>query len=39
MLSEAQYEQALAVLRNSRNALERSPSTTAHLDEEKMICP
>jgi hypothetical protein len=36
MLSEAQYEQALAVLRNSRNALERSPSMTAHLDEEKI---
>ena len=36
VLSEAQYEQALAVLRNARNALERSPSMTAHLDEEKI---
>jgi hypothetical protein len=33
-LSEEQYEQALAVLRNARNALERSPSMTAHLGEE-----
>ena len=31
-----QYEQALAVLRNARNALERSPSMTAHLDEERI---
>jgi hypothetical protein len=36
VLPEAQYEQALAVLRNARNALERSPSMTAHLDEEKI---
>ena len=36
VLPEAQYEQALAVLRNTRNALERSPSMTAHLDEEKI---
>ena len=35
-LPEAQYEQALAVLRNARNALERSPSMTSHLDEEKI---
>lgn len=35
-LPEAQYEQALAVLRNARNALERSPSMTAHLDEERI---
>jgi hypothetical protein len=36
VLPEAQYEQALAVLRNARNALERNPSMTAHLDEEKI---
>jgi hypothetical protein len=36
VLPEAQYEQALAVLRNMRNALERNPSMTAHLDEEKI---
>lgn len=36
VLPDAQYEQALAVLRNARNALERSPSMTAHLDEEKI---
>jgi hypothetical protein len=35
-LPEAQYEQALAVLRNARNALERTPSMTSHLDEEKI---
>lgn len=36
VLPEAQYEQALAVLRNARNALERTPSMTSHLDEEKI---
>jgi hypothetical protein len=36
VLPEAQYEQALNVLRNARNALERSPSMTASLDEEKI---
>lgn len=36
VLSQAQYEQALTVLRNARNALERSPSMTASLDEEKI---
>jgi hypothetical protein len=36
VLPEAQYEQALAVLRNARNALERSPSMAARLDEEKI---
>jgi hypothetical protein len=36
VLPEAQYEQALAVLRNTRNALERNPSMTSHLDEEKI---
>ena len=36
LLPQAQYEQALAVLRNARNALERSPSMTASLDEEKI---
>jgi hypothetical protein len=36
VLPEAQYEQALAVLRNARNALERGPSMTAYLDEEKI---
>lgn len=35
-LPEAQYEQALAVLRNARNALERGPAMTAYLDEEKI---
>ena len=36
VLPETQYEQALAVLRNARNALERTPSMTSHLDEEKI---
>jgi hypothetical protein len=36
VLPEAQYQQALAVLRNARNALERTPSMTANLDEEKI---
>ena len=36
VLPEAQYDQALAVLRNARNALERTPSMTAHLNEEKI---
>ena len=36
VLPDAQYEQALKVLRNARNALERTPSMTAHLDEEKI---
>lgn len=36
VLPDAQYEQALAVLRNARNALERSPSMTTHLNEEKI---
>jgi hypothetical protein len=36
VLPEAQYEQALAVLRNARNALERGPAMTAYLDEEKI---
>jgi hypothetical protein len=36
VLPDAQYEQALEVLRNARNALERTPSMTAHLDEEKI---
>jgi hypothetical protein len=36
VLPETQYEQALAVLRNARNALERTPSMTANLDEEKI---
>lgn len=35
-LPERQYEEALAVLRNARNALERSPSMTASLSEEKI---
>lgn len=35
-LQERKYEEALAVLRNARNALERSPSMTSHLDEEKI---
>jgi hypothetical protein len=34
VLPQAQYEQALAVLRNARNALERSPSITARMGEE-----
>jgi pimeloyl-ACP methyl ester carboxylesterase len=34
LLSDADYEAALGVLRNSRNALERSPSMTANLNEE-----
>ena len=36
VLPDAQYEQALEVLRNTRNALERNPSMTASLDEEKI---
>ena len=36
VLPDKQYEQALEVLRNARNALERTPSMTAHLDEEKI---
>lgn len=36
VLSSADYEDALAVLRNSRNALERNPSTTAKLTEEQI---
>jgi hypothetical protein len=36
VLPEAQYEQALTVLRNARNALERGPAMTAYLDEEKI---
>jgi hypothetical protein len=36
VLAETQYEQALGVLRNARNALERAPSMTANLDEEKI---
>ena len=36
VLPDAQYEQALEVLRNARNALERTPSMTANLDEEKI---
>jgi len=36
VLPEAQYEQALAVLRYARNALERGPAMTANLDEEKI---
>jgi hypothetical protein len=35
-LPDAQYQQALEVLRNARNALERTPSMTANLDEEKI---
>jgi hypothetical protein len=35
-LPEEHYEQALAALRNARNALERSPSMTSHLDEERI---
>jgi hypothetical protein len=36
VLPNEQYEQALAVLRNARNSLERTPSMTATLDEEKI---
>ncbi len=36
MLADADYEAALGVLRNSRNALERSPSMTAKLNEEQI---
>lgn len=36
VLADTQYQEALAVLRNARNALERSPSLTAKLDEEKI---
>ncbi|WP_239341609.1 hypothetical protein [Frankia sp. CiP3] len=36
VLTNADYEAALAVLRNSRNALERSPSTVAKLGEEEI---
>jgi len=36
VLGQAQYEDALAVLRNARNALERSPSITATFGEEKI---
>ena len=35
-LDDADYEAALAVLRNARNTLERSPSMTAKLDEEEV---
>lgn len=35
-LPDQDYEAALAVLRNMRNALERSPSTTRHLGEEQI---
>lgn len=35
-LGEAEYEEALQVLLNSRNALERSPSTSAKLNEEEI---
>ncbi|MET9041729.1 hypothetical protein ABZX34_02305 [Streptomyces sp. NPDC004362] len=34
VLAEAHYEDAIRVLLNSRNQLERSPSTTAHMGEE-----
>jgi hypothetical protein len=33
-LADAHYEEAIRVLLNSRNQLERSPSTTAHMGEE-----
>lgn len=36
MLAEVDYEAALGVLRNSRNALERSPSMTTRLNEEQI---
>jgi hypothetical protein len=39
MLAEADYEAALGVLRNSRNALERSPSMTARLNETVRVAP
>jgi hypothetical protein len=35
-INEADYESVLAVLRNARNALERSPSMSAKLDEEEI---
>ncbi|MGH3761321.1 hypothetical protein [Actinophytocola sp.] len=35
-LTDEDYEAALAVLRNMRNALERNPSTTGHLSEEQI---
>jgi hypothetical protein len=35
-LDDNQYEAALAVLKNQRNQLERSPSTSAHLGEEQI---
>ncbi|URN05285.1 hypothetical protein LUW74_19510 [Actinomadura madurae] len=35
-LADSDYAAALAVLRNSRNALERSPSLAAGLDEERI---
>jgi hypothetical protein len=34
-IDDADYEEVLAVLRNARNALERSPSLSAKLDEEE----
>jgi hypothetical protein len=36
VLPEAQYEQAVALLRNARNTLERHPSMTTHLVEERI---
>ncbi len=36
VLDDADYEEALRVLSNCRNALERSPSTAAKLDEENI---
>ncbi len=36
MLADPDYEAALRVLRNARNALERSPSMTAKLNEEQI---
>jgi len=36
VLDDADYEAALAVLRHARNALERSPSMTAKLNEEEV---
>ncbi len=35
VIDDAEYETVLAVLRNARNALERSPSMSAKLDEEE----
>jgi hypothetical protein len=35
-LADADYEAALAVLRNARNALERSPTMSAKLDEQEV---